>query len=65
MGLEGVEIIMMVEERFGISIKDGEAEVIRTPRQLIVSEIEVTLFPREAQPHCGWGTLAQGDPTLG
>jgi acyl carrier protein len=35
MGLDGVEIVMKVEEAFGISIDDGEAGKIATPGQLI------------------------------
>ena len=35
MGMDGVEIVMAVEERFGIAIEDAEAERIRTPGQLI------------------------------
>jgi acyl carrier protein len=34
MGLDGVELIMAVEEAFGVSISDEEAGQIRTPRQL-------------------------------
>jgi acyl carrier protein len=34
MGLDGVELIMAVEEAFGIEIRDEEAGQIRTPRQL-------------------------------
>jgi hypothetical protein len=33
MGLDSVEIVMGWEESFGISIANGEAEVLRTPRQ--------------------------------
>lgn len=35
MGLEGVEIVMKVEEAFEIAIEDAEAEKITTPRHLI------------------------------
>ena len=35
MGLDGVEIIMAVEEAFDIRIEDSEAEKILTPRNLI------------------------------
>lgn len=35
MGLEGVEIVMAVEDAFDIQIADAEAEKILTPRQLI------------------------------
>jgi len=35
MGLDGVEIILSVEEEFGISLSDAEAESICTPRDLI------------------------------
>jgi len=35
MGLDGVEILMAVEERFGISIPDEEAEITFTPGKLI------------------------------
>jgi acyl carrier protein len=35
MGLEGVEIVMAVEEAFDIEILDKEAETLRTPRDLI------------------------------
>ncbi len=35
MGLDGVELILAIEEYFGISITDPEAEQIRTPRDLI------------------------------
>jgi len=35
MGLDGVEIILAVEERFDIRIEDAEAEKLLTPRQLI------------------------------
>lgn len=35
MGLDGVEIVMAVEERFGIEISNQEAERIITPRELI------------------------------
>ena len=33
--LDSVEIIMALEEKFGISITDGDAEGIRTVEQLI------------------------------
>ena len=35
MGLEGVEIVMAVEERFGVAIEDADVERIRTPGHLI------------------------------
>lgn len=35
MGLEGVEILMAVEDEFSIQIEDSDAEKIRTPGQLI------------------------------
>jgi acyl carrier protein len=35
MGLDAVEIVMEVEEAFGISLEDAEAEKIHTPRELI------------------------------
>ena len=35
MGMDGVEIVMAAEERFGIAIADNEAESIVTPGQLI------------------------------
>jgi hypothetical protein len=35
MGLDGVEIVMAVEQDFGIQIEDSEAEQILTPGQLI------------------------------
>lgn len=35
MGLEGVEIVMAVEERFGVAIEDSDAEKLLTPRDLI------------------------------
>jgi len=45
MGLDGVEILMRVEEAFGIQIEDAEAEVTLTPGQLIdlvLSKVSVT-----------------------
>jgi hypothetical protein len=35
MGLDGVELVMAVEEAFAIVIEDAEAEKMRTPRDLI------------------------------
>ena len=35
MGLDGVEIVMDVEDHFGITIADGEAEQIRTVGELL------------------------------
>jgi len=35
MGLDGIELVMAVEEEFGISISDSEAELFFTPRDLI------------------------------
>jgi acyl carrier protein len=35
MGLEGVEIVMEVEDAFDITLLDSEAEKVRTPRDLI------------------------------
>ena len=35
MGMDGVEIVMAVEETFDIHIEDAEAEKLLTPRQLI------------------------------
>jgi acyl carrier protein len=35
MGLDGVEMAMRTEERFGIVISDAEAEAVRTPGMLI------------------------------
>jgi acyl carrier protein len=35
MGLESVELLIVAEEEFGISISDSEASEIRTPRDFI------------------------------
>ena len=35
MGLDGVELVMAVEEEFGLEISDADAEKLRTPRDLI------------------------------
>jgi acyl carrier protein len=35
MGLDAVEIVMAVEDAFGIQIEDSEAEKILTPAQLV------------------------------
>lgn len=35
MGLDAIELVMSVEERFGIEIADEDASRIRTPRQLM------------------------------
>lgn len=35
MGLDGVEQIIAIEEEFGISIPDTDAEKLETPRKLI------------------------------
>ncbi len=50
MGLEGVEIVMAVEESFGITIADKEAEKIRTPRALI--ELVCLKVAVSDQAHC-------------
>ncbi len=45
MGLDGVELVMAVEERFGIEITNAEAEKIITPGMLvdlIYSKVEAT-----------------------
>ena len=45
MGMDGVEIVMAVEDVFEIQIEDSEAEKILTPRQLIdlvMSKVETT-----------------------
>ena len=34
MGLDGVEIVMECEDRFGIAIPDADAEALTTPREL-------------------------------
>src|SRR5687768_242840 len=44
MGLDGVEMVMATEERFGITISDAEAELISTPGMLIdlvVSKVQL------------------------
>lgn len=35
MGLDAVELVMAIEEEFGIDISDAEAETMATPRELI------------------------------
>jgi acyl carrier protein len=64
MGLDGVELVMAVEEEFGITISDAEAETIMTPKDLIgivcekvdLSNGDVDAGQREAVceviPHC-------------
>jgi hypothetical protein len=45
MGMDSVEIVMEVEEAFGIQIEDPEAEAVLTPGQLIdlvVSKLSIT-----------------------
>lgn len=45
MGLDGVELLMAFEEAFGVSITDGEAEKMLTPRlagDIIFSKLETT-----------------------
>ncbi|GAA5495946.1 acyl carrier protein [Rubritalea halochordaticola] len=37
MGLDGVELIMAVEEEFGVSLDDAEVASLRTPRDLIAA----------------------------
>ena len=42
MGLDGVELVVAVEEKFGIGISDGEAEKVVTPRdvaELVVRKV--------------------------
>lgn len=49
MGLDFVELVMTVEERFGIEIADQEAQVIRTPRLFCdVIEKKLRTVPDEA-----------------
>lgn len=50
MGLDGVEIVMKVEDAFGIGIADSEAEKIVTPAQLIA--LVLSKVDRTPQPAC-------------
>jgi acyl carrier protein len=50
MGMDGIEIVMKVEEVFGIAIEDAEAEKILTPRQLI--DLIVSKVSRTDQATC-------------
>jgi acyl carrier protein len=49
MGLDGVEIVIRVEERFGIAIEDSEAEKIAMPRDLIDCVMRKVGFIDQAQ----------------
>ena len=58
MGLDGVELVMAVEEEFGIIISDAEVETMITPRDMItrVSESVGAIDKRSSVPvppmHC-------------
>jgi acyl carrier protein len=49
MGLDGIELVMAVEDRFGISIKDAEATGIRTVGDL-VALVHSRILAATAQP---------------
>jgi acyl carrier protein len=50
MGLDGVELVMGIEERFGISINDAEAEACQTPADLI--EVVIGKLQISDEPTC-------------
>lgn len=55
MGLDTVELVMDVEDRFGVVIWDEEYEGIRTVgdlHALVVQRIKATLAPPPKQSHC-------------
>ncbi len=53
MGMEHIEIIMRVEEEFGIEVADREAEAVRTPRDLCaLIERKVALLAAEQSSGC-------------
>jgi hypothetical protein len=50
MGLDGVELIMIIEEKFGTEITDAEASNILTPREL--TNLVLTKVPTTSQSAC-------------
>ena len=52
MGLDLVEMVMAVEEHFGIEILDKEAYHITTPRKLIDYVTEKVEIKKNGRNHC-------------
>jgi acyl carrier protein len=50
MGLDGVELVMAVEERFGIEISDEEAPKLRTPA--LLTEFVAKKLDAQKSEHC-------------
>jgi hypothetical protein len=50
MGMDSVEIVMLTEERFGISIADEEAEKLRTPGMLV--DLVLTKLHKATKESC-------------